>query len=286
MLLAWFWMSAIVYPYQLVADRLGPGREWWPSLNPMIPIITDVPEGALQPVRAVPLVHQLADRSGLVHDRGPGRGAAPCGARAHPADPHPRPAGVRDPDGPRPRLVPHPPRLGRRVLASSRCSARCGCSAGSRTTWPRRSDPMAHTAIEIDDVTKIFKLYREKAKSAKERVIRAGRNPYTPFYALRDISLEIAEGETLAHARPQRLGQVDAAQVRGRHAAPDHRAASPPGAGSPRCSSSAPASTPTSPGARTSSSTARSSGSPSRRSSASSTTSSTSPSCRSSSTCR
>jgi ABC-2 type transport system ATP-binding protein len=57
---------------------------------------------------------------------------------------------------------------------------------------------MATAAIEIDDVTKIFKLYREKAKSAKERVIRAGRNPYTPFYALRDISLEVAEGETLA----------------------------------------------------------------------------------------
>jgi ABC-type polysaccharide/polyol phosphate transport system ATPase subunit len=53
-------------------------------------------------------------------------------------------------------------------------------------------------AIEIDSVTKIFKLYREKAKSAKERVIRAGRNPYTPFYALRDINLEVAEGETLA----------------------------------------------------------------------------------------
>jgi ABC-2 type transport system ATP-binding protein len=53
-------------------------------------------------------------------------------------------------------------------------------------------------AIEIQSVTKIFKLYREKAQSAKERVIRAGRNPYTPFYALRDINLEVAEGETLA----------------------------------------------------------------------------------------
>ncbi|CAN5846400.1 hypothetical protein BH24ACT3_BH24ACT3_13340 [soil metagenome] len=37
-LLAWFWMSAIVYPYQLVAERLG-GREWILLLNPMIPII-------------------------------------------------------------------------------------------------------------------------------------------------------------------------------------------------------------------------------------------------------
>jgi ABC-type polysaccharide/polyol phosphate transport system ATPase subunit len=53
-------------------------------------------------------------------------------------------------------------------------------------------------AIEIDAVTKVFKLYKEKAKSAKERVIRAGRNPHTPFHALRDVSLEVAEGETLA----------------------------------------------------------------------------------------
>jgi len=38
-LLAWFWLSAIVYPYSLVADRLGPAREWIASLNPIIPIV-------------------------------------------------------------------------------------------------------------------------------------------------------------------------------------------------------------------------------------------------------
>lgn len=38
-LLAWFWLSAIVYPYSLVADRLG-DREWLMLLNPMIPIVT------------------------------------------------------------------------------------------------------------------------------------------------------------------------------------------------------------------------------------------------------
>lgn len=57
---------------------------------------------------------------------------------------------------------------------------------------------MPHAAIEIDSVTKVFKLYKEKPKSAKERVIRAGRNPYTPFHALEDVSFEVAEGETLA----------------------------------------------------------------------------------------
>jgi len=53
-------------------------------------------------------------------------------------------------------------------------------------------------AIEIDHVTKIFKLYKEKPKSTKERVIRAGRNPHTPFKALDDVSFEVAQGETLA----------------------------------------------------------------------------------------
>lgn len=38
-LLAWFWLSAIVYPYSLIADRLGPTREWMASLNPIIPIV-------------------------------------------------------------------------------------------------------------------------------------------------------------------------------------------------------------------------------------------------------
>lgn len=37
-MLAWFWLSAIVYPYSLIADRLGPAREWMASLNPIIPI--------------------------------------------------------------------------------------------------------------------------------------------------------------------------------------------------------------------------------------------------------
>ncbi|MDZ7678651.1 MAG: ABC transporter permease [Acidimicrobiales bacterium] len=38
-LLAWFWMSAIVYPYHLVADRLG-DLEWLTLLNPMVPVVT------------------------------------------------------------------------------------------------------------------------------------------------------------------------------------------------------------------------------------------------------
>lgn len=57
---------------------------------------------------------------------------------------------------------------------------------------------MAQAAIEIDSVTKVFKIYREKAVSAKERVIRFGRNPYERFRALDDVSISVAEGETMA----------------------------------------------------------------------------------------
>src|SRR5262249_54518210 len=48
-LLAWFWMSAIVYPYATVATRLGPHREWWASLNPLVPIITSFQKALYNP---------------------------------------------------------------------------------------------------------------------------------------------------------------------------------------------------------------------------------------------
>ncbi len=56
---------------------------------------------------------------------------------------------------------------------------------------------MATNAIEIEDVTKAFRLYKEKVQSAKERIIRIGRNPYEEFEALSGVSLEVAEGETV-----------------------------------------------------------------------------------------
>ena len=56
---------------------------------------------------------------------------------------------------------------------------------------------MATSAIEIKNVTKNFRLYHEQMKSLKERVIKFGRVPYEDFYALRDVSFDVAEGETL-----------------------------------------------------------------------------------------
>jgi len=52
-------------------------------------------------------------------------------------------------------------------------------------------------AIEIDRVSKHFKLYQEKPDSLKERIVRFGRIPYEEFWALRDVDLTVATGETL-----------------------------------------------------------------------------------------
>jgi ABC-2 type transport system ATP-binding protein len=56
---------------------------------------------------------------------------------------------------------------------------------------------MAEIAIEIDSVTKVFKLYKEQAKSFKERLIHIGRNPHTTFKALDDVSFDVPAGSTV-----------------------------------------------------------------------------------------
>ena len=51
-------------------------------------------------------------------------------------------------------------------------------------------------AIEVDGVSKHFKLYREKPDSLKERIVKLGRIPYEEFWALRDIDVHVQTGET------------------------------------------------------------------------------------------
>ncbi len=53
------------------------------------------------------------------------------------------------------------------------------------------------TAVDIQGVSKRFRLYHRKYTSLKERVIHAGRTPYTELWALRDISFEVEEGNTV-----------------------------------------------------------------------------------------
>src|SRR6202166_1577873 len=51
-------------------------------------------------------------------------------------------------------------------------------------------------AIEVSDISKQFRLYNEKHTSLKERVIHGGKMPFTPFWALRDVNVDINQGET------------------------------------------------------------------------------------------
>jgi len=52
-------------------------------------------------------------------------------------------------------------------------------------------------AVDVVGVSKRFRLYREKYQSVKERFLHAGQNPHEDFWALRDVSFEVAEGETV-----------------------------------------------------------------------------------------
>ncbi len=56
---------------------------------------------------------------------------------------------------------------------------------------------MSTAAIEIQDVSKHFKLYQEKYTTLKERVLHAGKIPYKEFWALRNVSTDIRSGQTV-----------------------------------------------------------------------------------------
>ncbi|MGH8995591.1 MAG: ABC transporter ATP-binding protein [Acidimicrobiales bacterium] len=56
---------------------------------------------------------------------------------------------------------------------------------------------MSEVAVDIQGVSKRFRLYHQKYTSLKERVIHAGRSPYTDLWALRDIDFQVNEGDTV-----------------------------------------------------------------------------------------
>jgi ABC-2 type transport system ATP-binding protein len=56
---------------------------------------------------------------------------------------------------------------------------------------------MSDTAIEVRDVSKRFRVYREKPTSLKQRIL-SGRTRAEDFWALRDVSFEVAHGGTMA----------------------------------------------------------------------------------------
>jgi lipopolysaccharide transport system ATP-binding protein len=52
-------------------------------------------------------------------------------------------------------------------------------------------------AVEVEGVSKRFRLYHEKFTSLKERILHGGRVPYQDFWALRDIDLRVETGESI-----------------------------------------------------------------------------------------
>jgi ABC-2 type transport system ATP-binding protein len=52
-------------------------------------------------------------------------------------------------------------------------------------------------AIEIEGVSKRFRLYHEKFTSLKERILHGGKVPFEDFWALKDINLRIERGESI-----------------------------------------------------------------------------------------
>lgn len=56
---------------------------------------------------------------------------------------------------------------------------------------------MATPAVRVEGVSKRFRLYHEKYTSLKERVIHLGNMPYEDLWALKDIDIEIGQGETV-----------------------------------------------------------------------------------------
>lgn len=54
----------------------------------------------------------------------------------------------------------------------------------------------AEPAIVVDDVSKRFRLYKERSSSLKERVTRLQRSVYDEYWALKDVSFSVPRGST------------------------------------------------------------------------------------------
>jgi len=56
---------------------------------------------------------------------------------------------------------------------------------------------MSDIAVDVKDVSKRFRLAHGRYNSIKERVIHGGRAPTEDFWALKDVALQVREGETV-----------------------------------------------------------------------------------------
>src|SRR6202453_4604519 len=56
---------------------------------------------------------------------------------------------------------------------------------------------MSDIAVEVKDVSTRFRLAHGRYNSFKERLIHGGRGPTEDFWALKDVALQVSEGETV-----------------------------------------------------------------------------------------
>jgi ABC-type polysaccharide/polyol phosphate transport system ATPase subunit len=54
---------------------------------------------------------------------------------------------------------------------------------------------MSDVVLEVDHLTKTFRIHRERANSLKQRLAAGGRNRYDEFIALEDVTFDVHEGE-------------------------------------------------------------------------------------------
>jgi ABC-2 type transport system ATP-binding protein len=69
------------------------------------------------------------------------------------------------------------------------------------------------TVIEVEGSPRQFKIHHERHKSLKERILHPRSGSTETFNALKDISFTVSDERDRGHRGPQRLGQVDLAQV-------------------------------------------------------------------------
>ncbi|MDZ7675213.1 MAG: ABC transporter ATP-binding protein [Acidimicrobiales bacterium] len=81
---------------------------------------------------------------------------------------------------------------------------------------------MSTPAVVVDGVSKRFRLYHERNQSLKATILNRGRGVYEEFWALRDVSFEIPQGETFGLIGENGSGKSTMLKCLARILEPDH----------------------------------------------------------------